>query len=234
MTQQTQGYSQDFFGYKRLSDSPYVHWVWFGIALRDGSQLSSADGNMDIAIVRRGKITLFLVSGPTSKAQMVSYKAGDSVLGIRLKAGVYVTDKAAKEMVDSTIPLAPAGKESFWFGPHAITSPTYENTELFVNSLFKKGILAHDVIVSRALSDEVRGLGLRTIQLHFARTVGLTRKYVTQIQRAETAATLLQAGNPTIAVAHETGFTDQAHMTHSLKHFTGMTPKKLKRLQQDW
>jgi hypothetical protein len=234
MNTHLQGYSLDYFGRKRLSDSPYVHWVWMGLALRDGYQMTAADGNLDFAIIRRKGAIRFLLSGPTSRARRILYQAGDEVLSIRFYPGVYLADKQPKELVDLDFFLSPAAKQLFWFGSHTVEAPNFNNVEVFVDDLMQKGILGWDPIVDRALTEQIRGVGIRTVQQHFARSVGLSRKYITQIQRAEQASALLQQGQPIIRVAHETGFTDQSHLTNSLKFFTGFTPKRLQRLRQDW
>jgi len=205
-----------------------------GVALRDGTQISAADGNLDFTIVRRNGASTFLISGPTSKARTVSYLAGDEVFNIRLRPGVRWTATTAKQMVDADIYLSHASQQAFWFGTDVITAPNFNNAETCIDTLMAKGILEADAVVGQALSGPIRGHSLRSVQQHFSHTVGLSRKYLSQIQRAEKASQLLQQGASIISVAHEVGFTDQSHMSNSLRYFTGATPRQHTKISQDW
>jgi AraC-like DNA-binding protein len=45
-----------------------------------------------------------------------------------------------------------------------------------------------------------------------------------QIERARKAVELLQRGTPIPIVVHEAGYSDQPHLTKSLRRFIGQTP----------
>jgi AraC-like DNA-binding protein len=74
-------------------------------------------------------------------------------------------------------------------------------------------------------------MSLRTVQRRFLRATGLTRGTFEQIKRAQQAATLLQKGISIADAIFQAGYTDQPHLTRSLKHFVGHTPGQI--LQPD-
>jgi AraC-like DNA-binding protein len=229
-----EGYSLDFFGSKRLSDSPYVHWVWSGMAMRDGRQLTAADGNLDFTIIRRDGQATVQLSGPTSAASEVTYRAGDEVFNIRFRPGVYLNGKNARAMLDAHVRLIATGRQTFWFGSAPFSTPTFETAEDFVLDLLHQQILSYDPVIAAALSGQDKGFSERTIQHHFLNTIGLSHKFLAQIRRAEKASQLLQRGHTAMEVAFDTGYSDQSHMIHSLKRFTGLTPSQHRRAHHDW
>jgi AraC-like DNA-binding protein len=228
-----EGYSLDFFGSKRLSDSPYIHWVWSGMAMRDGSQITAADGNLDFTIIRRDEATVQL-SGPTSAASKVTYQAGDAVFNIRFRPGVYLTDKKAKEMLDAHLRFMITGTRTFWFGSAPFSVPTFETAEDFAVDLLRQQALSYDPVIGAVLAGQDVDFSERTVQHRFLHTVGLSHKFLSQIRRAEKASQLLQRGHTATEVAFDAGFSDQSHMIHSLKRFTGLTPAQHSRTHHDW
>ncbi len=229
-----EGYSLDFFGSKRLSDSPYIHWIWSGMAMRDGSQTTAADGNLDFTIIRRNGDATVQLSGPTTTASEVVYRAGDAVFNIRFRPGVYLTDIKAKDMLDAHLRYMITSTRTFWLGSTPFSIPTFETAEDFVEDLMRKQILSYDPVVATVLAGHKTTIAERTVQHHFLHTVGLSHKMLTQIHRAEKASQLLQRGHAAMEVAFDTGFSDQSHMIHSLKRFTGLTPRQHSRAHHDW
>jgi AraC-like DNA-binding protein len=64
----------------------------------------------------------------------------------------------------------------------------------------------------------------RSLQRHSAHVTGLSPKKLQQIVRADAALALLQQGLRPADVAAQLGYTDQAHLTHSLRRILGVTP----------
>ena len=60
----------------------------------------------------------------------------------------------------------------------------------------------------------------------------MTRARIRQIERAREATALLRDGAAAIDVAHDLGYFDQAHLTHSVAHFIGQTPTRIARAQE--
>ncbi len=67
-------------------------------------------------------------------------------------------------------------------------------------------------------------LSPRSLQYRFLQSTGLSHKTIQQIERARSAATLLEHGTPIGDTAFELGHFDQAHLTNALKRFIGKTP----------
>jgi len=81
-----------------------------------------------------------------------------------------------------------------------------------------------DPVAAAAVRGDASGLSARSLERRVARSMGLTRGAIRQIQRAETAVELLTSGVPVRDVAGAAGYADQAHLTRSLKRFVGQTP----------
>jgi AraC-like DNA-binding protein len=84
-----------------------------------------------------------------------------------------------------------------------------------------------DEIVEGVVEGRPKAMSPRSVQRHFLRALGLTAKQLEQIRRANAAAELLRKGRPAADVAAELGYSDQPHMTHSLKRIMGHTPGEI-------
>lgn len=67
----------------------------------------------------------------------------------------------------------------------------------------------------------------------FARHTGLTPHAWLMQQRARAARELLLSGLPIAQAAAQTGFTDQSHLTRTLKRITGLTPGQFRNSVQE-
>jgi hypothetical protein len=130
-----------------------------------------------------------------------------------------------RDQRDVTLP--DAARRSFWLNGSAWQYPDFENAETFVKRLAKAGIISRDSIVHAALHGQPRTLSLRSAQRHFLRATGITCATFRQIERARYATNLLKEGVSIIDAVHIAGYFDQAHLTRSLKHLIGQTPKKI-------
>jgi methylphosphotriester-DNA--protein-cysteine methyltransferase len=90
-------------------------------------------------------------------------------------------------------------------------------------------MLAHDPVVEAALQGYPveKTLTIRTVQRHFLGATGLTQAAIHQIERAHRAAELLQRGVSILDTVHQAGYSDQPHLTKSLKRLLGRTPAQL-------
>lgn len=77
------------------------------------------------------------------------------------------------------------------------------------------------------------GLGCseRRLERRFRDELGLSPKRYARLLRFERAVQRIAAGLPLAEVAAETGFADQAHLTHEVRRFAGMTPAGIRRAQ---
>ena len=146
-----------------------------------------------------------LTEGPIVEQE----RAADSPLVVKVRRARYTTNAR------------------FWIDAEHFEVPSYDNVEHFVAALSRKGLLECDPVVGRALHGARQRLDERSIQRRFAEVTGLGLKAFQQIARAHEAVRLLRAEWSPAQVAAELGFTDQAHLTHSLKRFLGMTPRQI-------
>jgi AraC-like DNA-binding protein len=102
--------------------------------------------------------------------------------------------------------------------------PTYESIDEFIVELVECGLLSHDPIVRDVIENRPVSMSARSIQRHFAATIGLSPRRVKQIASARKAVELLLGGMSLADVAYELDYADLPHMVRMLKRFTGYTP----------
>jgi AraC-like DNA-binding protein len=177
-----------------------------------------------IFIQRKDDKPRVLLSGPCSKTTLVPYSAGNKNFGMRFKPGVIFTDIPVADMVNVTQPLPMPTDDTFLLQGITWKVPTYENIDEFVARLVEQGLLRSDPVVRDVLEGKAVNMTARSIQRHFAKTVGLSPRQVKQIESARKAVALLLQGKQLPEVAYELGYADLPHMVRMLKRFTGFTP----------
>jgi len=124
--------------------------------------------------------------------------------------------------------LPAAGNHGFWLNGERWEAPNFENADDFVARLVRPNFLVQDPLVTEALQgDSMRKENVRTVQRRFVNATGLTRKAILVTERAHAAAIMLRNGvsiNDTVAAL---GFSDQSHLTRSLRRLIGLTPTQL-------
>jgi len=88
------------------------------------------------------------------------------------------------------------------------------------------------VAAARALAGGVRvgavharlGMSARTFQRRFRRQVGLGPKRFARVRRIQALLARLDGANDWSGLAHELGFSDQAHLVREFRALTGVTP----------
>ena len=91
----------------------------------------------------------------------------------------------------------------------------------------REGLLLHNPVVESALQGQLRNVTIRTARRHFLRTTGLTQSTIRQIERARYATLLIKQGASILDTVYEAGYSDQPHLTKSLKYFIGQTPAQI-------
>jgi len=216
---------------ERLADSPLVAKVRRARYLRDARETALPDGSWDLLFVRRGDGPLLVIqTGQIAAPVSVDNRAGDEMLTIAFKPEVYMPRLPGRLTLNQGVVCPVEAGRGFWLGPERFEVPAFDNVEPFVAALARKGILERDPVVLRALQGARQRLDERSIQRHFAEVTGLGLKVFQQIERAHEAARLLQQGQTASQVAAGLGFSDQAHLGHSLKRFLGQTPRQIARL----
>jgi AraC-like DNA-binding protein len=214
----------------RPSDSPVVERVWRSRSEQVGPFHSMATSNW-VMVVSRLKGQVFMtVRGPETRASMAECPADGEWIGIHFKLGTFMPQMpnlALRDRNDATLP--DVSGRSFWLAGSAWEYPSFDNADVFVRRLQKKGLIASDPHVRSALERRPGSSSRRTEQRHFLRASGITQATARQIERARRATYLLQTGVPVLQVVHDTGYFDQAHLTRSLQHFIGRTPAQVAR-----
>lgn len=208
--------------------SPVVETIWRTRTDQAGpSFTSTAETNWEIVITKMlGQITL-TVRGPETKASTAAIPEDAEIFGMVFKMGTYMPHLPPRELVNGGINLPDAGAASIWLKGAAWELPTYENADVFINRLMRQGLLEREPVISAALEGETNYLSLRSIQRRFVHVTGLTHSAIRQINRAKEATALLESGTPILDTVSELGYSDQAHLTRSLKHFMGRTPSQI-------
>jgi len=213
----------------RRSDSPFVARINRVTYIGDARTVTTPDGTWDVVIRSRlGRVEV-LLTGQIVQPIDLDYEQGDSFVSIAFKPDVYLPQRPGSSMINRGVFQPLAGKDSFWLDNVRLEIPTFDNAEHFVARLGSRGLIARDRVVGYAVEGNLTHLGDRTLQRHFARVTGMTGKTLQQILRANRAAGLLEHGARVVDVAAELGYSDQSHLTNSLRRILGRTPGEIAR-----
>lgn len=211
--------------HQRASTSPMLAWIWQAHPQTSGSYLDLASEFWHIAfLVEHGK-TRAVLNGPASVSRPITYEGGQYYWGFVFKSHVFMPNIPKKQLLNTVIELPVQGEE-FLFGDIWMPFPTYETADKFADMLAQKGVIVANEQIASALEGKGR-MSLRSKQRHLADATGLNQTKLRQIERARQAFALLQEGVPLAEVAMQAGFTDQAHLTKSLKMLAGQTPAQI-------
>lgn len=83
-----------------------------------------------------------------------------------------------RTLVDGSLNLPEAIRQSFWINGSAWQFPDYANAETFVDKLVREGLLVHEPIVDAALRGQLQERSLRSIQRRFLQATGLTHSTI--------------------------------------------------------
>jgi AraC-like DNA-binding protein len=210
----------------RQADSPFVHAVTNWVIGSEGTSIAAPDGRWDLVVLKQNDQTNVLLTGQTTQAVSLPFAPGDEIMTISFKASAFLSFVPPVDLLDQGI-LLPTTGHNFELASDVFEIPTFENAEEFVKSLLKKEQLRQDEVIEEALLDHLPAYSLRSIQRRFLRATGMTQNHFRQIQRARQAAALLQGGVQASEVAFQTGYSDQPHMSRSLKRILGKTPTEI-------
>lgn len=210
----------------RPADSPLVQAVTTWVIGDEETTIAAPDGCWDLVVLKQGGATNILLTGQTTRAVSLPFAAGDEIMTISFKASAFLAFIPATDLVDRGILLS-TSRRRFQLASDVFDIPTFENAEGFVQSLVKKGQVRQDEVIEAALTDRLPAYSQRSIQRRFLRATGMTQNYFRQIQRARQAAALLQSGTSATQVSFEMGYSDQPHMSRSLKRILGRTPTEI-------
>lgn len=164
---------------------------------------------------------MLFFSGQSTTPVSVPYERGEKSLVISLTASAYLNPQAQR-----FIPLAIHG-DIFHYEGYDFPLPTMKNAEHLIDLLVERGILRSDEVIEGVLGKKERADSKRSVQTHFRKITGITKKDFEQIQRARDAVRLLKQGDKPADVATKVGYADQAHMINSLKKIMGRLPSNV-------
>jgi len=211
----------------RPSDSPFVNSVTRSVTSQAGNDIILPDGRWDFIVTwLQGVPSVYLLNSPSLQASHIPYSPDQESLVITFETGSYI-DTGSLLDKKGMHELRLASDNQFWFGSQLLQIPTFENADVFTDTLLRRGLLKNDVVVEAAAQGKSRAQTDRTLQRHFKHVTGMTPKRYQQIMRALRAAEMLRSGIPAIAVAFELGYSDQFHLSKSVKHVLGKTPSEI-------
>jgi AraC-like DNA-binding protein len=213
---------------ERSANSSFVDMVWRTHSERAGTFTSVAVSNWEMVITTIGGKTMITARGPETKASEADFSADAEFLGITFKLGSFMPHLPIRTLLDRQDATLPeASSNSFWLHGSAWELPTFENADVFVDRLIRRGMLVRDPVVEAAIRGHAPDMSIRSLQYRFMQATGLTHKTIQQIERARFAVSLLEQGTPISDTAFELGYFDQAHLSNSLKRFIGKTPAQI-------
>jgi AraC-like DNA-binding protein len=213
----------------RPSTSPLIERVWRCRSGGTGTFSSIASPLWEMVVSRVSGTTVMTVRGPETRATDADCPADGEWLGIRFKFGTFMPQIPVARVLDrNDVDLPHTAPNAFWLGGRAWEYPRWENAEVFVEHLVRRGLVGREPLVDAAL-DGREELSTRSTQRRFLQATGLTRGAHRQIVRARHVTQLLQSGAGIAEAAHDAGYFDQAHLTRSVKHLIGQTPGQIAR-----
>jgi Helix-turn-helix domain len=212
---------------RRPVQSPLVEQVWQTRSEPEDSFISAAVSNWEIVVTRQGSTAELTIMGPETAATSATIPQDATFFGVQFGLGTFMPRLPPGQLVDRALTLTPAGKRSFWLDGSRLPIPTPDDVDAFVARLVGAGTLAHDPLVPAAMEGTALGLSARSIQRRVSRATGLTPGVIRQIKRAQAAVELLCDGMTPPDAAYRAGYSDQPHLTRSLKRFVGQTPAEI-------
>ena len=192
--------------------------------------MSLATSHSELVITRHGGITTLVMRGPETKATRADCPEGAEFLGITFKRGVFMPQLPPAQLTNRHTMLGLATNTSFWLGDHTWQIPSMEEAEDFVEGLLRQGQLQQDLMIETLLRDDFSleaPTHVRTLQRRFQGATGLSLRTVRQIERARRAVALLEGGAAISDVIYELRYSDQPHLTRTLKQLIGDTPARI-------
>jgi AraC-like DNA-binding protein len=221
------------FDADRPSDSPFIERVWRCHSEGGGPFLAVASSHWEFVVTRLAGETTITLHGPETKPREVYCPPDGEWFAIRFKAGTFMPALPVSRLRDGNdVNLPGAMRNRFRLDGSAFEIPNFDNAEVFVDRLVRRGLLVRDAAVAAALAGDDEAVNARTAQRHFLHATGMSHTMLRQIDRARHATMLLRDGLSPGDVVFETGYFDQAHLTRSLRRLIGLTPARIAREEQ--
>ena len=212
---------------ERGANSPFIEKIWRTRSAPYEAFISVAVTHWEMVVTRQAGRAHLTVRGPETRATTVDIPANAEFFGIQFKLGAFMPGLPVGSLVDGALNLPEAPGRSFRLDGSTCELPDYDNADTFVKKLARKGLLVRDEAVVAALLDRPLDLSARTVERRVLRATGLTRRAMKAIERAGTAADLLDGGATILDAVARAGYADQSHLTRALRRFIGQTPAQI-------
>jgi hypothetical protein len=209
--------------------SPLAEKIWRTRSEPIASFTSVAVTHWEMVVTKQRGRTSLTVRGPETRATVSPIPEDAEFFGMQFRLGTCMPALPLDRLVDRALTLPGAGTRSFWLSGSAWEFPTFENADVFLERLARKGLVVRDPVVQAALDGRRPECSLRSVQRRIRRATGLTYAAIRQIDRAGRAVALLEGGATILDVVERMRYTDQPHLTRSLRRFIGHTPAQIVR-----
>ena len=211
----------------RPADSPFVERIWRASSAPDPAFISVAASHWQIVVWRQAGQTHVTLRGPETTATAVPIPPDAEFFGIEFRVGTHLTGAAMEALVDCDFTFARGVAGSFRLDGSSWDIPDYDNAEVLVDRLARRGLVASDPLVTDLMQGKTAELARRSVERRVRRATGLTLGRIRQIERAKAAAALLERGATILDAVARAGYADQPHLTRSLQRFVGRTPGQI-------
>jgi hypothetical protein len=210
-------------------DASVVDRVWRARSEAEDTMTSAARTCRHLILSWTQGRLLAGLRGPETRATTAPVPPDTEFLGVRLALGTVLRPHPAAPIVDGYVPFPVTDSGRIVIGGQDWEAPTYENVEHFVRRLQDAGLLVRSRLGApeHVAEHPEAGPTKRTLQRRYRAITGLSHTAVTQIDRANAAATMLRGGHDWGTAVGALGYYDQAHLAHALRRYVGHTSREL-------
>lgn len=213
------------------SDSPLVSLLWWAEVEEDASYTDAANEFWGIAFSRRHERAELVATliGPSTQPRVLDMVAGEVGWGVELPAHVFLRHVPKLSLLGEMREL-PCDETFVELGGVRLPVPPFDDAdalERFVGLLHQQGVLVADDDLAAAMAGERPAYSERQLRRRSSSAAGLGQKQLQQLARARAAYRLLHEGMSLAEAAVAAGYSDQAHMTRSMRAVAGMSPAKI-------
>lgn len=207
--------------------SPLVERVWQTRSVPEKAFIAVAVSHWEMVVTRQDGRAALTMLGPGTRATTAPIPKDAEFFGIQFSHGAFMPVLPPGRLVDSAMTFDPSTRSSVWLDGYRLELPGRDDVDSFVAALVRRELLVRDPLVAAAVEGSVEAVSARSVERRVSRATGLTRGGIRQILRAERAVTMLSEGAAPIDVAFAAGYSDQPHLTRSLRRFAGQTPAEI-------
>jgi AraC-like DNA-binding protein len=224
----------------------YISQYWLSLNNTSPVYAALPDGCVDLVLEVTASNHRSWIYGSTTRPTAIPCTVGTHYLGIRFHPGQsrHFISAAAQELTDGREDLRTLMRfPSERVAAHIATEALFAELDQILMGTLRRarplesyidGVVQHiEAHHGDTRIDEVAarfGKSRRQMERVFLQTVGVPLKFFCMITRLRHAAELIvpPASRSLTVVAHEAGYSDQAHMTRDFTRLTGLSPAQLR------